>query len=108
MKRITIALSLIFIVSVFMHVGAKYSFASEMEKATYTNQFLNEQNNSKEKWGALDEVIIEKYAADKGKEPKPFIELEGDLLLFIFSLLSGIAGFIIGYYSRVIFSKKDN
>lgn len=59
-----------------------------------------------EKWGALDEVVIEKYALEKGKEPKPFIELEGDLLLFVFSLFSGIAGFIIGYYSRVIFSKS--
>ncbi|MFN4245465.1 MAG: hypothetical protein ACK4F9_04875 [Brevinematia bacterium] len=73
---------------------------------TVEKETVEQNTEEAEKWGALDEVVIEKLAKEKGKEVRPFIELEGDLILFVFSLFSAIGGFIIGYYSKVIFSKK--
>ncbi|MFN3504625.1 MAG: hypothetical protein ACK4Y7_00245 [Caldimicrobium sp.] len=60
------------------------------------------------RWSGMDEAVIEKIAKDKGKEPKPFLELEGDLELFAFSLFFGISGFIAGYYWRKLFSERKS
>ncbi len=60
-----------------------------------------------EKWGGADAVIIEKFAQEKGREPRAFIELEGDLELSAFAFFFGIAGFIAGYYWRKLISEKN-
>ncbi len=53
------------------------------------------------KWQGLDEAVIGKIASEHGREPKEsFLALEGDLELFMFSLLSGLSGIVVGYYLR--------
>lgn len=60
-----------------------------------------------EKWKGVDEAVIEKIAKEKGISPKePLIPLEGDIELFAFSFLSGIAGFIAGYFWRKLVEEK--
>lgn len=90
----------IFLISIILFLNLSNVFGME------EGNIPQIQEEEIEKWGALDEIVIEKFAKEKGKEPAPFIELEGDLILFIFSLFSGIAGFFIGYYSRAIFGEK--
>ncbi|MCX8029663.1 MAG: hypothetical protein N2712_06695 [Brevinematales bacterium] len=102
MKKLKILLAILSFMIVFSFTQ---SYTYQVTKETQTVD-MKPGDEEKEKWGALDEIVIEKYASEKGKEPKPFIELEGDLILLAFSLLSAIAGFLIGYYSRVIFSKE--
>lgn len=96
---------LLVIFSLFLISIVKYTFPHNhtINVIPQAQQLLEEE----EKWRALDE-IIEKFAKEQGKNPTSFIELEGDLLLFVFSLFSGIAGFIIGYYTRVIFAEKKD
>jgi hypothetical protein len=49
---------------------------------------------------------VEKIAADAGRQPKPLVPLEGDLLLFAF-LCAGIAGgFALGYGYRLLFVER--
>lgn len=86
MKKILILISLFLF---FLNVG-------------YINLGFSEEG----KWGGLDEVVIEGIAKAKGREPKAFLELEGDLELFAFSLFFGISGFIAGYYWRKLLSEK--
>ncbi len=59
-------------------------------------------------WGGVDVNVIEKYAADAGREAKaPFINTDqGDLLLFVFALGGAVGGFIAGYYWRRLISEK--
>lgn len=60
------------------------------------------------KWSGVDETVVERFAAEAGREPlEPFINTDtGDLLLFVF-LLAGIAGgFVLGYYYQKLFGKK--
>jgi ABC-type cobalt transport system substrate-binding protein len=65
---------------------------------------LAEEGAKEEKWKGFDEAVLEKLAKEHGREPKEsFITLEGDLELFMFSLMSGISGFVVGYYFRKIF-----
>jgi ABC-type cobalt transport system substrate-binding protein len=65
---------------------------------------LAEKESKEEKWKGFDEAVLEKLAKEHGREPKEgFITLEGDLELFMFSLMSGISGFVVGYYFRKIF-----
>ncbi|MEZ0344504.1 MAG: cobalt ABC transporter permease [Caldimicrobium sp.] len=63
---------------------------------------------TKEKWTGLDEAVIEKVAEEKGRAPKSIFNLEGDTELFVFSLFSGLAGFIGGYYWRKLLSEEKN
>ncbi len=61
------------------------------------------------KWKGVDEAVIEKIAKEKGIVPRePLISLEGDLELFAFSLLSGLSGFVAGYYWRKLISEKND
>lgn len=62
----------------------------------------------KEKWTGLDEAVIEKVAEEKGRMPKSILNLEGDTELFVFSLFSGLAGFIAGYYWRKLLGEGKN
>ena len=60
-------------------------------------------------WAGVDETVIEKYAADAGREARePFINTDqGDLLLFVFALGGAAGGFAAGYYWRRLICEKD-
>jgi len=58
----------------------------------------------KEKWAGIDEAVVEKYAADRGRTAaEPLIPVEGDLLLFLFAVAGGVGGFVMGYYWHKVF-----
>lgn len=63
-----------------------------------------------EKWGGVDESVIERFAKEFGIEPKePFINTDqGDLLLFMFLLAGAAGGFAAGYYWRALIDHKEN
>ncbi|PLX98130.1 MAG: cobalt ABC transporter permease [Desulfuromonas sp.] len=57
-----------------------------------------------EKWAGIDEAVVEKYAADKGREAaEPLFNVEGDMLLFLFALAGTIGGFVMGFYWHKVF-----
>ncbi|MEJ2699507.1 MAG: hypothetical protein P8Z70_07585 [Desulfuromonadales bacterium] len=63
-----------------------------------------------EQWQGVDKTVVEKYARELGREPqKPFLDLQGDMLLFFFTLAGGIGGFVMGYFWHKVFvaGKKD-
>ncbi len=58
-------------------------------------------------WQGLDDVV-EKVAADAGHPARePYINPEGDLLLFMFLLAGVIGGFIIGDTFRGLFPPRN-
>ncbi|WP_305041340.1 hypothetical protein [Geoalkalibacter sp.] len=63
------------------------------------------------KWPGVDEMVVEKFARELGREPRePFIDTDqGDLLLFLFALAGAAGGFVMGYYWHKIFvaGKKE-
>ncbi|WP_291317002.1 hypothetical protein [Desulfuromonas sp.] len=65
----------------------------------------------KPKWPGVDETVVEKYAAELGREARdPYINTDqGDLLLFVFALAGAIGGFVMGFYWHKVFvaGKKD-
>ncbi len=62
-----------------------------------------------EGWDGVDVTVIEKYAADAGREARaPFINTDqGDLLLFVFALGGAVGGFIAGYCWRRLMTEKS-
>jgi len=108
MKRLIMIIAILSILGLVLIPNIALS--NEIKNQEQTTQTINQSNEEEkeEKWRALDEVVIEKIAKERGKDPKPFLELEGDLILFVFSLVSGIAGFIIGYFTRKLFFEKAN
>ncbi len=60
-------------------------------------------------WSGVDVNVIEKFAAEAGREARePFINTDqGDLLLFVFALGGATGGFIAGYYWRRLVSEKN-
>jgi ABC-type cobalt transport system substrate-binding protein len=72
------------------------------------NAFLIMSAASAAKWGGVDESVVEKYAADHGREARaPLINTDqGDLLLFLFLLAGTAGGFVAGYYWRRLTEKK--
>ena len=45
------------------------------------------------KWPGVDEAVVEKFAREANRPPKPFIDMDqGDLLLFLFSRRRGGGG----------------
>ncbi len=58
-------------------------------------------------WSGVDEAVVEKIAKEHGREARqPLINTEGDLLLFVFLIAGGVAGFAGGYYWRMLVSEK--
>lgn len=59
-------------------------------------------------WGGVDVNVIEKYAAEAGREARePLINTDqGDLLLFVFALGGAAGGFTAGYYWRRLITEK--
>lgn len=63
---------------------------------------------TKPTWEGVDKSVIEKYAEDYGRKAGPsFFSIEGDPLLFAFLLAGFGAGFLCGYYWRLLFAKKN-
>jgi len=108
MKRLIMIIAILSILGLVL--TPNIALSNEIKNQEQTTQTINQSNEEEkeEKWRALDEVVIEKIAKERGKDPKPFLELEGDLILFVFSLVSGIAGFVIGYFTRKLFFEKAN
>ena len=58
----------------------------------------------KEKWVGIDEAVVTKYATDKGQQAaEPLFNVEGDMLLFLFTVAGAIGGFTMGYYWHKVF-----
>lgn len=59
----------------------------------------------KPKWPGVDEVVVEKFAKDLGREARePYINTDqGDLLLFLFALAGAAGGFVMGFYWHKLF-----
>lgn len=59
---------------------------------------------AEEKWKGIDEAVIEKFAEERGRSARePLLNLEGDLLLFVFTLAGAVGGFVIGYFWHKLF-----
>ena len=55
-------------------------------------------------WEGIDAAVVEKQAADLGREPgTPLFSLQGDLLLFAFAGAGAVGGFAAGYFWRGLF-----
>ena len=60
-------------------------------------------------WTGVDEAVVQKIAREHGHEAKkPFINIEGDLLLFAFLLAGVVGGFACGYYWRSLVGEKKD
>lgn len=60
-----------------------------------------------EKWPGVDEAVVRKYAEKRGVMAKePLIDIEGDMLLFVFTLAGAAGGFVIGYNFRKLFGER--
>jgi ABC-type cobalt transport system substrate-binding protein len=72
------------------------------------NTLLPSYTASAEKWGGVDESVVEKYAEEHGRRARdPLINTDqGDLLLFVFLLAGTVGGFIGGYYWRTLMEKR--
>jgi len=59
-------------------------------------------------WAGVDESVVEKYAAEAGREARdPFINTDqGDLLLFVFLIAGAAGGFVGGYYFHELFPPR--
>ncbi|MCS7298691.1 MAG: hypothetical protein RMJ37_01860 [Spirochaetia bacterium] len=104
-KVILVALSLVVGLSIIYGFTLAFSHSHEDDDHKHHEEAQEGLPVEEESWGALDEIVIEKYAEERGKKPGPAIPLSGDLILLSFSLFSAIAGFLIGYFSRDIFKK---
>ena len=60
-------------------------------------------------WGGVDVNVIERFAAEAGREARePLINTDqGDLLLFVFALAGAAGGFAAGYCWRRLVSEKN-
>lgn len=60
-------------------------------------------------WEGVDKTVVEKFAAQSGREPFViFSWVDGDILLLMFLLAGVTAGFISGYYYRELFPAKKS
>ncbi len=54
-------------------------------------------------WKGVDEVVLAPAAERAGRPVAPLINIEGDLLLFLFALAGAVGGIVIGYTWRTLF-----
>lgn len=58
-------------------------------------------------WEGVDVSVIGEYASRAGRAAStPLINVQGDLLLFVFTIAGTIGGFISGYYWRGLFDRR--
>lgn len=58
------------------------------------------------RWEGVDTAVVGKYAAELGRAPQtPYVNLQGDTLLFAFTVAGAAGGFALGYYWRILFAK---
>ncbi len=65
--------------------------------------------DQEKKWDGVDTAVVGKFGTELGRAPwKPFINLQGDALLFAFTISGSIGGFAAGYYWRELFGNDGN
>lgn len=57
-------------------------------------------------WAGVDEAVIGRFAAAAGRAATPSF-ISGDLLLFAFLVAGVVAGFVLGYGYRALFSRPQ-
>lgn len=59
-------------------------------------------------WPGVDETVIGGFAERAGRgDAEPLFDwVQGDLLLFMFLWAGLVAGFLLGYYARVLFVEQ--
>ncbi len=58
-------------------------------------------------WDGVDVAVVGKYAIELGRQPwTPFINVQGDLQLFVFTVAGLVGGLLIGYYWRALFGSE--
>jgi cobalt/nickel transport protein len=66
--------------------------------------FLGAHLMAEEKWQGIDESVLERFAQERGREAAaPLLDVEGDLLLFLFTVAGAVGGFIMGFYWHKVF-----
>ncbi|MDO8691163.1 MAG: hypothetical protein Q7R39_14330 [Dehalococcoidia bacterium] len=59
------------------------------------------------KWDGVDVAVVGKYATELGHQPwTPFINVQGDLQLFVFTVAGLVGGLLIGYHWRDLFGSE--
>lgn len=68
-----------------------------------------EEAEEEASWSGMDESVVEAYAAEHGREASgPLLPLEeGDILLFLFCAGGFLAGLVVGYNWRKIFTEAS-
>lgn len=94
------------VVVVVIILGLSVAFALRDRAGALTEG--TEEGAEEARWSGMDEVVVEKYATNSGREPSgPILPVEeGDLLLFLFCLAGTIGGFISGYFWRKLISES--
>lgn len=58
-------------------------------------------------WAGVDEAVVERFAAELGRAPwTPFINIQGDMLLFMFTVGGLLSGLALGYLGRGFFDHR--
>ena len=58
-------------------------------------------------WQGVDEAVLAPIAERAGRPAAPLMNIEGDLLLFLFTLAGAVGGIIIGYTWRTLFGGEE-
>ncbi len=69
----------------------------------------SDEGQAEERWEGMDELVVEAYASENGREARgPVLPLEdGDLLLFLFCMGGFLGGCVVGYAWKKIFSEGN-
>lgn len=61
-----------------------------------------------QEWPGVDEAVVGRFAEERGRAAgAPVLAgLEGDALLFAFVCAGALAGFVLGYFARVVFVEQ--
>jgi hypothetical protein len=55
-------------------------------------------------WEGVDKAVVERFAGELGGEARPpLLNVQGDLLLFVFTIGGAAGGFVLGYSWRTLF-----
>ena len=75
-------------------------------------EVAKEDGKAHSAWSGVDEKVVEKIAAEHGREAlEPLINTDqGDILLFVFLIAGAAGGFMAGYYWRALMEgrKQDS